>query len=72
VMTTIILAAGFSPFVASDYWSTWILGTLLPLALIVAMVADLLLVPALAKVGVISFPLATELSEEKPGSEAGL
>jgi predicted RND superfamily exporter protein len=72
VMTTIILAAGFSPFVASDYWSTWILGTLLPLALIVAMVADLLLVPALAKVGIIRFPLATDLSEEKPGSEAGL
>jgi hypothetical protein len=71
VMTTIILAAGFSPFVASDYWSTWILGTLLPLALVVAMVADLLLVPALATEGLIAFPLATDLSEEKPCSESG-
>ena len=71
VMTTIILAAGFFPFVASDYWRTWILGTLLPLALFVAMVADLLLVPALAQVGLIRFPSAIDLSEEKPGSANG-
>ena len=58
VMTTVILSAGFLPFLASDYWSTWILGALLPLALVVAMVADLLLVPALAKVGAIRFRIS--------------
>jgi hypothetical protein len=61
VMTTVILAAGFMPFLASDYWSTWILGALLPLALVVAMVADLLLVPALIQVGAIRFPLSAEM-----------
>jgi len=61
VMTTVILAAGFMPFLASDYWSTWILGALLPLALVVAMVADLLLVPALVQVGAIQFPLSVEM-----------
>jgi len=67
VMTTIILSAGFLPFLASDYWSTWILGALLPLSLVVAMAADLLLVPALAEVGAIRFPL----SEEMQSSESG-
>ena len=55
VMTTVILALGFLPFVMSDYYSTRIMGTLLPLALLVAMVADLLLVPALAQVGLLKF-----------------
>ena len=55
VQTTIILCAGFLPFLASPYFSTKILGSLLPLTLFVALVADLLLVPALAKVGLINF-----------------
>jgi len=55
VQTTVILCAGFLPFVMSSYFSTQILGTLLPLTLVVALVADLLLVPALAKVGVLVF-----------------
>ena len=55
VMTTVILVAGFFPFSLSDYYSTQIMGTLLPLCLVVALLADLLLVPALAAVGVIRF-----------------
>lgn len=51
VMTTAILVAGFLPFMTSDYFSTQILGTLLPLCLVVALVADLLFVPALVHVG---------------------
>lgn len=55
VMTTVILVAGFSPFALSDYYSTRIMGTLLPMCLIVALLADLLLVPALVQVGLIKF-----------------
>ena len=55
VMTTIILVAGFLPFVSTDYYSTRMLGSLLPLCLVVALAADLLLVPALAQVGAIRF-----------------
>ena len=62
-MTTLILAAGFMPFLASDYWSTWILGSLLPLALVVAMLADLLLVPALVTIGAIRFPLSESMPD---------
>jgi len=51
VMTTVILAVGFSPMALSDYYSMSIVGSLLPFALVVAMGADLLLVPALAQVG---------------------
>ena len=42
VMTTIILAAGFLPFLLTDYYSTRMLGSLLPLCLVVALVAGLL------------------------------
>ena len=55
VMTTVILALGFLPFALTDYYSTRILGTLLPLALVTAMLADLLLVPAMVEVGWIKF-----------------
>ncbi|MBP47398.1 MAG: hypothetical protein CMH53_05625 [Myxococcales bacterium] len=51
VMTTIILVAGHLPFASSAYFSTRILGTLLPMCMIVALVADLLLVPAMVQVG---------------------
>ena len=56
VMTTVILTAGFLPFATSDYFSAWILGTLLPACLVLALLADLLLVPAMAAVGWIRFP----------------
>ncbi len=56
VMTTLILGLGFFPFATSDYYSTRMMGTLLPFCLIVALLADVLLVPAMAKVGWIAFP----------------
>ncbi len=46
----------FFPFATSDYYSTRMMGTLLPFCLIVALLADVLLVPAMAKVGWIAFP----------------
>ena len=55
VMTTVVLTAGFAPFALTEYYSTHIMGTLLPLTLVVALLADLLLVPALAMVGMLSF-----------------
>ena len=55
VQTTIILCLGFSPFAWSDYFSTRIIGTLLPMTLVMALVADLLLVPALVELGVLRF-----------------
>ena len=55
VMTTVILVGGFLPFSLSDYFSTRIMGTLLPVCLVVALLADALLVPALAQVGLFRF-----------------
>ena len=55
VMTTVVLALGFMPFATSDYYSVQIMGTLLPYTLVVALLADLLLVPALASVGLLKF-----------------
>jgi predicted RND superfamily exporter protein len=51
VMTTFILVAGFIPFAVSDYFTTHMLGTQLPMCLLVALLTDLLLVPALVRVG---------------------
>jgi len=50
-MTTIILVIGFLPFGISDYFSVDMIGKLLPTALIVALLADVLLVPALVELG---------------------
>jgi hypothetical protein len=47
--------AGFLPFAISDYFSVRILGTLLPITLAVALMADLLLVPAMIKLGAFKF-----------------
>ena len=55
MITTVILVFGFAPFTLSDYFTIRIMGTLLPFALIVALLADLLLVPALVKLGAIWF-----------------
>ena len=63
--TTLILAVGFLPFVVSDYFSIHMFGTLLPYTLIVAVLADILLVPALVKVGPVRFPQKTHESPEK-------
>ena len=51
VMTTVILVAGFSPFAMSDYFSIRVFGTLFPVCLISAVIADLLLVPAMIQLG---------------------
>jgi predicted RND superfamily exporter protein len=51
VKTTVILCLGMAPFNLSDYLSTRMMGTLLPLTLFMALIADLLLIPALAKLG---------------------
>ena len=64
VMTTIVLALGFMPFATSDYYSVQIMGTLLPYTLVVALLADLLLVPALASAGLLRFK-----SPESPQGE---
>ncbi|MBC8454975.1 MAG: MMPL family transporter [Deltaproteobacteria bacterium] len=55
VMTTLILSIGFSPMMLSEYYSIAIVGSLLPFALLIAMMADLLLVPALAQVGALRY-----------------
>jgi predicted RND superfamily exporter protein len=55
VITTVILALGFAPFAASDYLSIYMMGTLLPLTLLVAFLADVALVPALVRLGAIRF-----------------
>ena len=51
LMTTVILCAGFLPFALSSYFTINLLGTALPGVLITALVADLLLVPAMIEVG---------------------
>jgi predicted RND superfamily exporter protein len=56
VSTTLILALGFLPFAVSDYFTVHMFGTLLPYTLIVAVLADILLVPALVKLGFVRFP----------------
>ncbi len=51
VITTFVFTAGFLPLLVSDYLSIWVMGLLLPICFVVALVADLLLVPALIRAG---------------------
>ena len=51
VMTTAILAIGFAPFALGQYLLTDMIGTLLPGVLVVALLADVMLVPAMVQVG---------------------
>ncbi len=51
VMTSLIFAVGFAPFAFSDYLSIRMIGILLPFVMLVALAADLLLLPALITVG---------------------
>ena len=61
VMTTVVLAIGFMPLAFTEYYSTQIMGTMLPYTLMLAVIADLLFVPALAKLGAFRFkPLAPD------------
>ena len=55
VITTVILVCGFLPMLLSDYFSVWVFGALLPFCLVVALLADLLLVPAMVQVGWVRF-----------------
>ena len=55
VITSLVLVAGFPPFLMSDYLTVQYFGNLLPMCLIAALAADLLLVPALATVGLFRF-----------------
>jgi len=55
MITSVILVAGFAPFAISDYFSVKIMGTLLPIALAAAMTTDLLLIPAMIKLGAFRF-----------------
>jgi predicted RND superfamily exporter protein len=67
IITTVILTAGFAPFAFSDYYSVRIMGTLLPFTLVVALLADLLFVPALVKLGAIKIctPAAQDTSKHQ-------
>ncbi len=68
VMTTVILVIGFGPFAISDYFTTRLFGTLVPLSLVVALLADLLLVPALVRVGAMRFgPRVRTGATARPG-----
>lgn len=51
VMTTLVLMAGFLPFALSDYLTLRLLGIWIPVVLLLALLADLLLVPAMVQVG---------------------
>jgi len=55
VITTATLALGFIPFGTSDYNIIAMFGTLLPLTLFVALLADLMLVPAMIQMGLLTF-----------------
>ena len=52
-ITTFVFVVGFLPALTSDYSSIWAMGLLLPICFVVALVADLVLVPALCAVGLI-------------------
>jgi hypothetical protein len=68
VISTVILTFGFTPFAASNYFSVRIFGTLLPFALVTALAADLFLVPALVKVGLIRYRRKSKIPEQNPAS----
>lgn len=55
VMTTAILAIGFLPLASATYYSVRMMGTLLPLALLYAVAADLLLLPAMVELRIVRF-----------------
>jgi len=55
IITSVIIVAGFAPFAFADYFFFKIMGTLLPATLAAAMVTDLLLIPAMIKLGAFKF-----------------
>ena len=65
VQTSIILCLGLLPFLMSDYLTTRMLGSLLPLTLVMALISDLLLLPALVKLRLLRIPTGTALGGEQ-------
>jgi predicted RND superfamily exporter protein len=55
VVTSVVLAAGFLPILVSDWFIMRIAGTLMPVVFGVALLADVLLIPAMAQVGWLRF-----------------
>jgi uncharacterized protein len=55
IITSAILVVGFLPYGMSDFFTVRIMGTLLPLSLAGALLTDLLLVPAMIKLGAFRF-----------------
>ena len=51
MQTTVILCVGFLPFALSSFLTVWMLGTYLVLTLLCAVVGDLLLLPAMIRLG---------------------
>ncbi|MDP7038087.1 MAG: efflux RND transporter permease subunit [Myxococcota bacterium] len=55
LMTSLVLGLGFFPYVLSEYYSTYVFGAYLPVVFVAALLADLLLAPALITLGCISY-----------------
>lgn len=66
VLTTVVLCIGFAPFASAGYLSVRIMGVYLPFALVVALLADLLFVPALVTAGLLDAPGGTASGEATP------
>lgn len=60
IITSIILVVGFAPYATSDFFSVRIMGTLLPATLVAALLTDLLLIPALIKLGAFRFRMKAD------------
>ena len=67
MITSIILVVGFVPLMMSDYRSFILLGSLLPMTLVVALLANIFVVPALIKLGLMRFDFHP--SEEPPSEK---
>ncbi len=65
VITSVILVIGFLPLNISDYATFILLGTLLPMTLVVALLANLFVVPALARLGWIRYRFPQEKPAER-------
>ena len=62
VQTSIILCLGFLPFSTSEYFTTKMMGIFLPITLLLALFADLLLVPALVKLRILRISRPKQVS----------
>lgn len=55
IKITVILVLGFLPFAISGHETARMMGTLLPLTFVVALLADLFLLPARVQLGLVRF-----------------